>query len=133
MSGGILVGIRESWTAPSLSHAQSPEGDHMWQVAALFKSYLQLVPFRVDCQKENSTQYISSFNYSIPSKAIPKESHETQPFTILLRHRSDYCPLWEELETAQSNTHSRTWREQLFLRKWPPSEKENVNEIRKGD
>lgn len=58
---------------------------------------------------ENSAQYISSFDYSIPSKAIPKESHEMQPFIILLRHRSDYCPLWEELETAHTSTHSWTW------------------------
>jgi len=40
---------------------------------------------------ENSAQYISSFKLRIPSKAA-KESREMQPFIILLRHRSDYCP-----------------------------------------
>lgn len=78
-------------------------------VRHLFKSYLQLVPFTVDCQRENTTQYISSFNYSIPSKAIPKADHEMQAFIILLRHRSDYCPLWEESNNTHSSIHHWTW------------------------
>lgn len=37
----------------------------------LFKSYLHLVHFRADHQRERSAWYISSLNYSIPSKAVP--------------------------------------------------------------
>lgn len=116
-----------------------------WQ--HLFRELSPVGAIQSRLPKSKCTVHINSFNNSIPSKAIPKESHEMQPFTILLKHRSDYCLLWEELETVQSSTHSWTWfcrslllsikslswSEQLFLGKWPPCKKENVNEIWKGN
>lgn len=52
VSEDILADIRGSWMTPSKSHAHSTRGPgttcNKWQY--LFKSYLQLVPFRVDCQ-----------------------------------------------------------------------------------
>lgn len=104
-TGAILLSIKDSWVTPSQCNAQSPESAMCDKWQHVFPEFSPIGAIRSRLPT-SSAQYISSFNSSARSKAISKESHEMQPLIILLRHRSDYCLLWEELETALSSIYS---------------------------
>lgn len=105
----ILMGIGGFYMAPTGTCTVPKKWSHVTN-ASIYSRVISTWCTSEQIIKEKGVHGISAVWTTVfQVKQFLQEDHEMQAFIILLRHRSDSCPLWEELKTTQSSNNSWTW------------------------